>query len=49
MKKSCFKELEADRFSLLEDVKAINIGKSIPATLSIGLGLSKKAYVQRYT
>ena len=49
MKKSCFKELEADRFSLLEDVKAINIGNSIPATLSIGLGLSKNAYVQSYT
>lgn len=49
MKKSCFKELEANRFSLLEDVKAINIGNSIPATLSIGLGLSKNAYVQSYT
>ncbi len=49
MKKSCFKELEADRFSLLEDVKAINIGNSIPATLSIGLGLSRNAYVQSYT
>lgn len=49
MKKQCFKELEADRFSLLEDVKAVNIGNSIPATLSIGLGLSKDAYVQSYT
>lgn len=49
MKKSCFKELEADRFSLLEDVKSVNIGNSIPATLSVGLGLSKNAYVQSYT
>ena len=48
IKKSCFKELEADRFSLLEDVKAINIGNSIPPTLSIGLGLSRNAYVQSY-
>lgn len=49
MKKQCFKELEADRFSLLEDVKSVNIGNNIPATLSIGLGLSQTAYVQSYT
>ena len=43
-----FKELENDKFSLLEDVKSINIGNSIPATLSIGLGLSGNAYSQSY-
>ena len=48
IKKQYFKQLEADRFSLLEDVKSVNIGNSIPATLSIGLGLSKDAYAQSY-
>lgn len=46
MKKQYFKELEADKFSLLEDVKSINIGNSISATLSIGLGLSMESYAQ---
>ena len=48
IKKQYFRKLEADRFSLLEDVKSVNIGNSIPATLSIGLGLSKDAYAQSY-
>ena len=39
-KKQYFKQLEEDKFSLLEDVKSVNIGNGIPATLSIGLGLS---------
>lgn len=38
--------LEDDRFSLLEDVKSVNIGNRIPATLSIGLGFSETAYAQ---
>lgn len=46
LQKQYFKELEADKFSLLEDVKSINIGNSMPATLSIGLGFSKEAYAQ---
>ncbi len=46
IKKQYFKELEADKFSLLEDVKSINIGNSIAATLSIGLGLSVESYAQ---
>lgn len=48
VQKHYFKELERDKFSLLEDVKAIKIGNSIPATLSIGLGLSKGSYSQSY-
>ena len=48
LKKQYFKELEADKFSLLEDVKSVNIGNGIPATLSIGLGLSNEAYSQGY-
>lgn len=48
VQKRFFKELETDKFSLLEDVKTIKIGNSIPATLSIGLGLSKESYSQSY-
>ncbi len=48
IKKQYFKQLEADRFSLLEDVKTVKIGNAIPATLSIGLGLSRDAYAQSY-
>ena len=48
IKKQCLKKIEEDRFSLLEDVKGINIGNTIPATLSVGLGLSKDAYAQSY-
>ena len=47
-KKQYFKQLEEDKFSLLEDVKSVNIGNGIPATLSIGLGLSCDAYAQSY-
>lgn len=48
IKKHYFKQLEEDKFSLLEDVKSVNIGNGIPATLSIGLGLSTDAYAQGY-
>lgn len=48
IQKQYFKQLEADKFSLLEDVKSVNIGNGIPATLSIGLGLSKDSYSQSY-
>ena len=47
-KKQYFKQLEEDKFSLLEDVKSVNIGNGIPSTLSIGLGLSCDAYAQSY-
>ena len=48
IKKQYFKQLEEDKFSLLEDVKSVNIGNNIPATLSIGLGLSTVSYAQSY-
>ncbi|MGF0034173.1 DHH family phosphoesterase [Bariatricus sp. SGI.154] len=48
IQKQYFKQLEEDKFSLLEDVKSVNIGNGIPATLSIGLGLSSEAYSQSY-
>ena len=48
LKKQEFKRLEDDKFSLLEDVKTVNIGNQIPLTLSIGLGLSAGNYSQSY-
>lgn len=48
IQKQYFKQLEKDRFSLLEEVKSVNIGNTIPATLSVGLGLSKDNYAQSY-
>lgn len=48
LKKQEFKRLENDKFSLLEDVKTVNIGNQIPLTLSIGLGLSAGNYSQSY-
>lgn len=49
MQKQYFKELENDRFSLLEDVKSVNIGNTMPVTISVGLGLSKESYAQSYS
>ncbi len=43
-----FKQLEEDKFSLLEEVKSVNIGNGVPVTLSIGLGLSADSYSQSY-
>jgi len=48
VKKKDFKKLEEDRFSLLEDVKSVSMGNKIPATLSMGLGLSSDSYSQSY-
>ena len=48
IKKESFNRMEADRFSLLDDVKNVNIGNKVPATLSIGLGLSKDTYSAGY-
>lgn len=48
MKKRYLTKIAEDRFSLLEDVKGVNIGNSIPATLSVGLGFSKESYSQSY-
>ena len=37
-----------DRFSILEDVKTINIGNSMPLTLSIGIGINGRDYQANY-
>ncbi len=48
IKKESFEEMEEDRFSLLEDVKNVNIGNQVPVTLSFGVGLSRDTYLIGY-
>lgn len=48
IKKEAYQKFEADKFSLLEDVKQVNIGNARSATLSIGLGLNTATYAQSY-
>lgn len=47
-KKKDLLEMAEDKFSVLEDVKTINIGNDVPPTLSFGLGLSSESYGQSY-
>ncbi|MDD3403991.1 MAG: DHH family phosphoesterase [Hespellia sp.] len=48
IKKKSYYTIQADKFSLLEDVKNVNIGNARSATLSIGLGMNTATYAQSY-
>ncbi len=41
-------ELREQRFSILEEVKSVNIGNEMAVTLSIGLGMDGDSYGQNY-
>lgn len=41
-------QLESNKFSLLEEVRAINIGNEMAATISIGLGVNDESYLRSY-
>ena len=41
-------EMREQRFSILEEVKAVNIGNEMSVTLSIGLGMNGGSYGQNY-
>ena len=41
-------ELKEKRFSILEEVKSINIGNDMDVTISIGIGINGANYVQNY-
>ena len=47
-KQKYLKTLEDDKFSILEDVKGINIGNEMAVTLSIGIGVNSESYPQSY-
>lgn len=48
IKKESYRKFEEDKFSLLEEVKQVNIGNARSASLSIGLGLNTATYTQSY-
>ena len=48
VKKHYFKEMEKNKFAILEEAKAVSIGNTMPVTLSIGIGISADTYSQSY-
>ena len=48
VKKKSFDEMVKGKFSILEEAKSVNIGNTMPVTLSLGLGLSSDTYIQSY-
>ncbi len=48
VKKQHYREMEQDKFSILEEAKNVNIGNALPVTLSIGIGISGDTYIQSY-
>ncbi|MDO4622641.1 MAG: DHH family phosphoesterase [Eubacteriales bacterium] len=46
MRTASLKELKESRFSLLEEVKTVNIGNDMPVTLSIGVGANNGSYMK---
>lgn len=39
-------KMQSDKFSLLDDVKTVNMGNDIPITISIGLGMGADTYLR---
>lgn len=48
VKQQYVERIQADRFSILEDVKTVNIGNDMAVTLSIGMGMNGETYNQNY-
>lgn len=48
IKQSYIGELKENRFSILEEVKTVNIGNEMAVTLSIGLGMNGDSYYRNY-
>ncbi len=47
-KNQYMKQLQEDRFSLMEDVKTVKVGNEMAVTLSIGIGNGGDSYNQKY-
>lgn len=47
-KRKYLEQLEVSKFSLLEEIRAINIGNEMAATISIGLGVNDQSYLRSY-
>ena len=48
IKQKYMEQIQEERFSILEDVKAVNIGNEMAVTLSIGIGMNGESYNQNY-
>ena len=48
LKQKDFDALEADKFSLLDDIKTVSIGNDMAVTISIGVGLNGESIEQCY-
>ena len=48
IKQQYTKEIQESRFSILEDVKTVNIGNDMAVTLSIGMGMNGDSYIRNY-
>lgn len=48
IKQQYMAKVQEDRFSILEDVKTVNIGNDMAVTLSIGIGMNGDTYSQNY-
>ena len=48
VRKQRFEEMVKGKFAILEEAKSVNIGNTMPVTLSIGMGLSTDTYAQSY-
>ncbi len=48
IKQQYMAKIQEEHFSILEDVKTVNIGNDMAVTLSIGIGMNGDSYVQNY-
>lgn len=48
VKQQYTEQIQDSRFSLLEDVKTVNIGNEMAVTLSIGMGMNGDSYIRNY-
>lgn len=48
LKQQYLQKLLDDRFSILDEVRQVNIGNEIAVTLSIGIGYGAREYIQNY-
>lgn len=48
IKQKYVEQIQEERFAILEDVKAVNIGNEMAVTLSIGMGMNGDSYSQNY-
>lgn len=48
MRNRSLEELKKKRFSILEDVKSVNVGNDMAVTISIGIGINAPTYTQNY-